>query len=114
LESRYRAQLDSKDDEFDNVKFSYAWGLIRSQHSNDIRRGISLLEELRFSDASRDRECRYYISVGYFKLGKYGDAKGYLAPLINSEPKNEQFVLLQSEIDHYINRGTSKLMHSND
>lgn len=93
-----------------DTKFSYAWGLIRSKYAEDMRKGISLLEELRFSDSSRDRECRYYITIGYFKLGKYGIAKNCLQPLIKCEPNNDQLLALQSEIDSAINRGNNWLL----
>ena len=64
-----------------------------------------MLEELRFSDASRDREFRYYMAIGYYKLGNYKEAKKYLLPLLQQEPSNDQFLSLKTELDNCINRG---------
>ena len=97
--------MENSDHDFGNTKFSYAWGLVRSKDKDDIRRGVSLLEELRFADPSRDRECRYYLAVGHFKLGNYGEAKSFILPLIKMEPRNDQFQSLLSEIDAALNRG---------
>ena len=51
------------------AKFNYAWCLIRSRYTNDLRRGVYLLEELlNESNLQVQRDCLFYLGVGYYKL----------------------------------------------
>ncbi len=47
-EQKYKQQL-SEDQVTDDVKFTYAWHLVKSQYKNDIRKGIRLMEGTQLS-----------------------------------------------------------------
>ncbi|CAI7584725.1 unnamed protein product [Penicillium bialowiezense] len=81
------------------TKFNYAWGLIKSNIRPEQQEGVRLLSEI-FRDApERRRECLYYLGLGNFKLGNYGEARRYNDLLLEKEPANLQAASLGSLID---------------
>lgn len=51
------------------AQFEYAWCLVRSKYSADIRKGILLLEDLYSKHGdSEKRDCLYYLAVGNARL----------------------------------------------
>ncbi|KAJ5329826.1 hypothetical protein N7541_005610 [Penicillium brevicompactum] len=81
------------------TKFNYAWGLIKSNLRPEQQEGVRLLSEI-FRDApERRRECLYYLGLGNFKLGNYGEARRYNDLLLEKEPANLQAASLGSLID---------------
>lgn len=54
------------------TQFNYAWCLVRSRYSADIRKGIILLEELfKTEDSSDDnakRDYLYYLAMGNARI----------------------------------------------
>ena len=57
------------------LRFNYAWGLVRSHYRDDQRRGVELFREIFHEDRERQRECAYYLALGYYRLGNYKTAK---------------------------------------
>jgi fission 1 protein len=52
-----------------NIQFQYGWCLIRSKFSEDVKRGIVLLQDLcDKSDVSVKKDCLYYLVIGYAEL----------------------------------------------
>lgn len=58
---------------------------------------------------SRYRDCLFYISIGYFKLGEYKKAKTYITSLLKIEPENAQAKSLLSSIEKKYSYGTLSL-----
>jgi len=81
------------------TKFNYAWGLIKSNVRSEQQEGVRLLSEI-FRDAKeRRRECLYYLALGNYKLGNYGEARHYNERLLEHEPENMQAASLRQLID---------------
>ena len=47
----------------------------------------------------RRRECLYYLALGNYKLGNYGEARRYNDLLLDHEPGNMQAMSLRSLVD---------------
>ncbi|CAG8449849.1 8680_t:CDS:2 [Ambispora leptoticha] len=95
---------EGKEEATTQTKFNYAWGLIRSKSKHDHQMGVSLLTEIFRNSPERQRECLYYLALGYYKLGEYSKAREYNSKLLEHEPKN-----LQAEsLKHLIEDGKEK------
>lgn len=81
------------------TKFNYAWGLVKSPMREHQVEGVRLLQgvcsivifdcfalkwhpcpEIYRAEASRRRECLYYLSLGHYKMGNYDEAKKFNGP----------------------------------
>ncbi|KAM6949631.1 mitochondrial fission 1 protein [Aplochiton taeniatus] len=82
------------------TKFEYAWCLIRSKYTEDIKKGIVLLEEL-VQKASKDdsRDFLFYLSVANYRLKDYERALKFVRTLLRNEPGNKQALDLEKLID---------------
>lgn len=58
-----------------------------------------LLSEIFRTSPERRRECLYYLALGNYKLGNYGDARRYNDLLLDKEPTNQQAGNLRQLID---------------
>ncbi|EQB59073.1 hypothetical protein CGLO_00593 [Colletotrichum gloeosporioides Cg-14] len=81
------------------TKFNYAWGLVKSDNRNDQQLGVRLLSEIFRVSPERRRECLYYLALGNFKLGNYGEARRYNDLLLEKEPANLQALNLRQLVD---------------
>lgn len=63
-----------------------------------------LLSEIFKTSPERRRECLYYLALGNFKLGNYGDARRYNQLLLEKEPDNLQASNLQTLINDKVAR----------
>ncbi|KAJ3256002.1 mitochondrial membrane protein [Boothiomyces macroporosus] len=88
-----------KDKSNAQVKFNYAWGLVRSLSKGDQKKGVDLLHEIYKENPNRRRECLYYLALGEFKLSNYKEAKDFTETLLLLEPSNKQALLLKSHIN---------------
>jgi mitochondrial fission 1 protein len=79
------------------TKFNYAWGLVKSPQAESIGMGLRLLQgildsipqyqlfpmnaewiiEIYRAEATRRRECLYYLALGYYKIADYTNAKKF-------------------------------------
>ncbi|CAM2110724.1 unnamed protein product [Caretta caretta] len=99
FERKYRAELSggavSK-----GTQFEYAWCLVRSKYTEDIRKGIALLEELVPKGCKEEqRDYVFYLAVGNYRLKEYEQALKYIRGLLKTEPKNTQALELEKLID---------------
>ncbi|CAI7657142.1 unnamed protein product [Penicillium glandicola] len=95
-----RAQYEKEGDYVGiQTKFNYAWGLIKSNTRSEQQEGVRLLSEIFRGAPERRRECLYYLALGNFKLGNYGEARRYNDLLLEKEPANLQAASLGSLID---------------
>lgn len=53
----------------------------------------------------RRRECLYYLAVGHYKLGNYGEARQFNQQLLKLEPNNTQAHALNKLITEKVSRG---------
>ncbi|KAJ6096501.1 Mitochondrial fission 1 protein [Penicillium sp. IBT 16267x] len=95
-----RAQYEKEGDYVGiQTKFNFAWGLIKSNTRPDQQEGVRLLSEIFRGAPERRRECLYYLALGNYKLGNYGEARRYNDLLLEKEPANLQAASLGSLID---------------
>lgn len=82
------------------TKFEYAWCLIRSKYTEDIKKGIVLLEEL-VQKASKDdsRDFLFYLGVANYRLKDYERGLKFIRTLLRNEPGNKQALDLEKLID---------------
>ncbi|KAL0970279.1 hypothetical protein UPYG_G00239800 [Umbra pygmaea] len=99
FQRKYNAELD-KGSVSKETKFEYAWCLIRSRSSDDIKKGILFLEEL-VSKGSKDdiRDFLFYLAVANYRLKEYEKALKYIRTLLKNEPGNKQALELEKLID---------------
>ncbi|KAF8494753.1 hypothetical protein BU17DRAFT_78506 [Hysterangium stoloniferum] len=86
------------------TKFLYAWGLVKSPKKHEQEEGVQLLREVYREDASRRRDCLYYLAVGYYKMKNYEEARKFIALLLEKEPTNMQARSLELLIDKAVSR----------
>ncbi|KAL7628938.1 mitochondrial membrane protein [Parahypoxylon ruwenzoriense] len=100
-----RAQYE-KEGEMAGVqtKFNYAWGLLKSSSRSDQQMGVRLLSEIFRVAPERRRECLYYLALGNYKLGNYGEARRYNDLLMDKEPGNHQAADLRKLIDDKVTK----------
>ncbi|XWW95106.1 hypothetical protein V2A60_003057 [Cordyceps javanica] len=74
-------------------------GLVKSTNRGDQQLGVRLLSEIFRIAPERRRECLYYLALGNYKLGNYGEARRYNDLLLDKEPANLQASNLRQLID---------------
>jgi fission 1 protein len=74
-------------------------GLVKSSTRSEQHLGVMLLSEIFRTSPERRRECLYYLALGNYKLGNYGEARRYNDLLLDKEPGNLQATNLRSLID---------------
>lgn len=93
-------QLESeKPESSSQSQFNYAWGLIKSNSHRQVQEGIDLLVQIYKHDSSMRRECLYYLSLGSYKVGDYGNSRRYVDKLLEVEPDNQQAKGLKESIE---------------
>jgi hypothetical protein len=63
------------------------------------------MPEMYNEDTERQRECVYYLALGYYRLGEYGLSRKYNDLLLKSEPSNLQAQSLQQLIHQSVRQG---------
>ncbi|TWU75514.1 mitochondrial membrane protein [Metarhizium rileyi] len=98
-----RAQYEKEGDMVGvQTKFNYAWGLVKSNNRNDQQLGVRLLSDIFRLSPERRRECLFYLALGNYKLGNYGEARRYNDLLLDKEPANLQASDLRQLIDNKV------------
>lgn len=72
---------------------------MKSDSRHDQQTGVRLLSEIFRVSPERRRECLYYLALGNYKLGNYGEARRYNDLLLDKEPMNLQAADLRRLID---------------
>ncbi|XP_062850279.1 mitochondrial fission 1 protein [Trichomycterus rosablanca] len=104
FEKKYNSERE-KGSVSKDTKFEYAWCLIRSKYTNDIKKGIELLEELVQKTTKDDqRDFLFYLAVGHYRLKEYERALKYIRILLKNEPGNKQAI----ELEKLINQALKK------
>lgn len=81
-----------KNDVTPKAQFEYAWCLVRSKYSTDIRKGIILLEELYKNHEAGQRDYLYYLAIGNARLKEYSKAMGYVRSFLAIEPGTKKLL----------------------
>ncbi|XP_023201877.1 mitochondrial fission 1 protein-like [Xiphophorus maculatus] len=82
------------------TKFEYAWCLIRSKYTDDIKKGVLLLAELVHKSSKDDsRDYLFYLAVANYRLKEYEKALKFIRTLLRNEPGNKQALELEKLID---------------
>lgn len=98
FERLYHEQLYSEDVS-QKAQFEYAWCLVRSKYSADIRKGILLLEDLYSKQSGTERrDCLYYLAIGNARIKEYTKALSYVRAFLQVEPGNVQVQQLETLI----------------
>nr|XP_012219919.1 PREDICTED: mitochondrial fission 1 protein [Linepithema humile] len=98
FEGIYNQELRSSNGVSFTTQFEYAWCLVRSKYSADIRKGILLLQDL-YTKHDRDkRDCLYYLAVGNARIKEYSKALSYVRAFLQLEPANVQVQHLETLI----------------
>ncbi|XP_051528037.1 mitochondrial fission 1 protein-like isoform X2 [Myxocyprinus asiaticus] len=102
---KYKAEL-AKGCVSKDTQFEYAWCLIRSKHSEDIKKGIVMLDEL-IHKGTKDgqRDYLFYLAVANYKLKEYERGLKYIRILLKNEPGNSQALDLEKLIDKAMKKG---------
>lgn len=74
-------------------------GCVKSNKRGDQQVGVMLLSDIFRTSPERRRECLYYLALGNYKLGNYGEARRYNDLLLDKEPANLQASNLRALID---------------
>ncbi|KAM3590407.1 uncharacterized protein V6R79_009084 [Siganus canaliculatus] len=99
FEKKYNNEL-AKGAVSKDTKFEYAWCLIRSKYTDDIKKGIVLLDELVQKSSKDDsRDFLFYLAVAHYRLKEYEKALKYIRTLLKNEPGNKQALDMQKLID---------------
>ncbi len=77
---------------------------MKSGTRSDQQLGVMLLTEIFRTSPERRRECLYYLALGNYKLGNYGEARRYNDLLLEKEPANLQASNLNTLIDDKVQR----------
>ncbi|XP_034020479.1 mitochondrial fission 1 protein [Thalassophryne amazonica] len=99
FEKKYNNEL-KKGSVSKDTKFEYAWCLIRSKYTDDIKKGIVLLDELVHKSTKDDsRDYLFYLAVANYRLKEYEKALKYVRTLLRNEPGNKQALDLETLIN---------------
>jgi fission 1 protein len=63
--------------------------------------------EIYNEDEERQRECVYYLALGYYRLGQYAESRQFNDLLLQLEPHNLQAQSLRRLINDRVQRGAS-------
>ncbi|KAL4631461.1 mitochondrial fission 1 protein [Arapaima gigas] len=104
FEKKYQAEL-ARGTVSKETKFEYAWCLIRSKYSDDIKKGAALLEELVHKGTKDDqRDYLFYLAVANYRLKEYEKGLKFIRTLLKSEPGNTQALELEKLIDRALKK----------
>uniref|UniRef100_A0A8C9U3B4 Mitochondrial fission 1 protein n=1 Tax=Scleropages formosus TaxID=113540 RepID=A0A8C9U3B4_SCLFO len=104
FEQKFNAEL-AKGSVSKETKFEYAWCLIRSKYTDDIKKGMMLLEELVHRGTKDDqRDYLFYLAVANYRLKEYEKGLKFIRTLLKSEPGNTQALELEKLIDRALKK----------
>mmetsp|Transcript_15918 Transcript_15918/g.31987 ORF Transcript_15918/g.31987 Transcript_15918/m.31987 type:complete len:155 (-) Transcript_15918:252-716(-) len=85
------------------AKFNYAWALIRSKIRSDIKKGLTMMKGL-LEDRFSDRDCLYYMALGYYRLDDVLESRRCLMQLLELAPNCRQAISLLDIVEDKITR----------
>ncbi|XP_016968322.3 mitochondrial fission 1 protein isoform X45 [Drosophila biarmipes] len=109
FEKKYHHELELDGEVTTETKFEYAFCLVRSRYTNDVRKGIMLLEELARTHAEGRRDYIYYLAFGNARIKEYTSGLKYCRAFLDIE-SNDQVRSLQDYINKQIDKEVAKGM----
>ncbi|CAN8279706.1 unnamed protein product [Cochlearia groenlandica] len=100
-----RASTDSGSEESKkDCLMRLSWALVHSRKSEDVQRGIAMLEASLANSAPplEDREKLYLLAVGYFRSGDYSKSRQLVDRCIEMQPDWRQALVLKKIIEDKI------------
>lgn len=87
------------------VEFYYANCLVRSKYPGDIRKGLSIFEEMCKKYKTEEmRDYIYFIALGNARIKEYAKALYYAEEFLKVEPNNKQVLALQEVVKKRLRR----------
>uniref|UniRef100_A0A1A9Z440 Mitochondrial fission 1 protein n=1 Tax=Glossina pallidipes TaxID=7398 RepID=A0A1A9Z440_GLOPL len=105
FEKKYAHELELDGEVTIETKFEYAMCLVRSRYTNDIRKGIMILEDLSRLHAEGRRDYIYYLAFGNARIKNYSEGLKYCRAFLEIE-SNEQV----RSLEEYIKKQNDKEM----
>ncbi|XP_013109970.1 mitochondrial fission 1 protein isoform X1 [Stomoxys calcitrans] len=105
FEKKYAHELELDGDVTIDTKFEYAFCLVRSRYTNDIRKGIMILEELARVHTEGRRDYIYYLAFGNTRIKNYSEGLKYCRAFLEIE-SNDQV----KSLEEYIKKQSDKEM----
>ncbi|KAJ6984625.1 mitochondrial fission 1 protein A-like [Populus alba x Populus x berolinensis] len=97
-------------DEFKNeCIMRLSWALVHSRQTEDVHRGIAMLESSLDSTTSplKLREKLYLLAVGYYRSGDYSRSRELVEDCLKIEPEWRQAQSLKKAIEDRIKKGNN-------
>ncbi|XP_058058781.1 mitochondrial fission 1 protein [Anopheles bellator] len=98
FEKKYNEELKLRGTVSTTTQFEYAWCMVRSDFKSDMKRGISLLENLFASHPEGRRDYLYYLAIGHTRLQEYSEALKHAQAFLEIEPNNQQVIALEEMV----------------
>jgi len=105
IEKKYHDEKKLDGDVTTETKFQYAFVLIRSRYTNDVRKGIMLLEELARTHPEGQRDYIYFLAFGNARIKNYTEGLKYCSAFLEIE-SNDQV----RQLEEYIKKQSDKEM----
>ncbi|TMW53376.1 hypothetical protein DOY81_001580 [Sarcophaga bullata] len=105
FEKKYAHELELDGEVSTETKFEYAFCLVRSRYTNDIRKGIMMLEDLARIHPDGKRDYIYYLAFGNARIKNYSEGLKYCRAFLEIE-SNEQV----RSLEEYIKKQNDKEM----
>ncbi|XP_028401405.1 mitochondrial fission 1 protein-like isoform X2 [Dendronephthya gigantea] len=102
FEKKYKTEQESGHVARD-TQFNYAWTLIQSPNTNDIKKGAHLLQDL-CTHGIDQRDYVYFLAEANYKLSEYQIALKYINRVLDIEPNNKQAKELKEKIEQKMKR----------
>ncbi|XP_061399058.1 mitochondrial fission 1 protein [Musca vetustissima] len=104
FEKKYANEMELDGTVTIETKFEYAFCLVRSRYTNDIRKGIMILEELARVHPEGRRDYIYYLAFGNARIKNYSDGLKYCRAFLDIESNDqvrslEEYIKKQSDKD---------------
>uniref|UniRef100_A0A182JPJ3 Uncharacterized protein n=1 Tax=Anopheles christyi TaxID=43041 RepID=A0A182JPJ3_9DIPT len=80
------------------TQFEYAYCMVRSDFSSDMKTGLVLLEDLFVKHPEGRRDYLYYMAIGHTRLKEYSEALKHAQAFLEIEPNNQQVIALEELI----------------
>lgn len=109
FERKYHHELELDGVCSNETKFEYAFCLVRSRYTNDIRKGILILEDLARTNREGKRDYIYYLAFGNARIKNYTEGLKYCRAFLEIE-SNEQVRALEEHIKKQSDKEIAKGM----
>ncbi|XP_065358040.1 mitochondrial fission 1 protein [Calliphora vicina] len=104
FEKKYAHELELDGEVSTETKFEYGLCLVRSRYTNDIRKGIMILEDLARIHPDGRRDYIYYLAFGNARIKNYSEGLKYCRAFLEIESNDqvrslEEYIKKQNDKD---------------